>query len=136
MLPQNSTRFDQFLNGLVEGNQVWAKHAPLLVYAFSYNIFEHNGSPNRWAEFDTGAAWMSLALQASKLGPHTHAMGGFDEAGAYELCGVDSETHTALCAIAIGKMGDKGNLPDEVAVNEVPSDRNDLNTMAFPDTMM
>lgn len=132
---QGTDAFNPFVDVLAEGNQVWARHAPLLVYAFSYNVFDHNGKPNRWAEFDTGAAWMALTLQANKMGLHTHAMGGFDTEGAYEICNVDSNTHTALCAIAVGKMGDKGKLPDDIAEREVPSDRNDLNSMAFKNSM-
>ena len=34
---------------------------------------------NRTSAFDTGAAWMSLALQAKVMGLFAHAMGGFDK---------------------------------------------------------
>lgn len=69
---------DRFLEAILPGNRAWAKDAPVLVYIVARTTFERNGKPNRHAWFDTGAAWMSLALQARQLGIHTHAMGGID----------------------------------------------------------
>jgi nitroreductase len=40
--------------------------------------FEHNGKPNRWSGYDTGAASISLCLQATAMGLVSHQMGGFD----------------------------------------------------------
>jgi nitroreductase len=65
-----------FRSLLVDGNRVWADRAPALAFAFARLKFSRNGKPNRWAQFDTGAAWMSLALQARTLGLYTHGMGG------------------------------------------------------------
>lgn len=120
---------DSLLSALVDANRSWAQRAPVIAYAFSYNIFDHNGNPNRWAEFDTGAAWMSLALQAKQLGYHTHAMGGFDEAKAMEVCEIDADKHTALCGLAIGKIGPADQLDEEAQGNEKPSDREPLENM-------
>ena len=39
-------------------------------------VFEQFGQPAPTNSFDTGAAWMSFALQAREIGLETHAMWG------------------------------------------------------------
>ncbi len=63
---------------LSEGNRAWVKNAPLLLLATAHRIFDHNGKPNRWGQYDTGAASENLCLQAVALGLMAHQMGGFD----------------------------------------------------------
>ncbi len=63
---------------LSEGNRSWAGAAPVLLLAAADTRFSHDGRPNRWAAYDTGAASMSLVLQATALGIMAHQMGGFD----------------------------------------------------------
>jgi nitroreductase len=63
---------------LAEANQVWARHAALLMLAVADSQFAQNGKPNRWGQYDTGAAGVSLCLQAAALGIMTHQMGGFN----------------------------------------------------------
>ncbi len=120
----------RFLTALVEGNRVWAASAPLLVLAFALNRFSHNDQPNRWGPFDTGAAWMALALQAERLGLKCHAMGGFDEGLAYEVAGVDPAQFTVLCAIAVGRQGPPSQLPEGLREREHPSGRKGLQEIA------
>lgn len=120
----------RFQSALVEANQSWANSAPMLVYVFSKKHFSRNDNPNRWSEFDTGAAWMALTLQANKLGYHTHAMGGFDTDKAFEITGMDSHDYHVVCAIAIGKF-DAGDSPDAVENNESPSARKALDEIVF-----
>lgn len=92
----------KFQSALAESNQPWATKAPLLAFAFSKKRFTHNDKPNRWADFDVGAAWMALTLQAHKLGLHTHAMGGFDTDKAFNVTRMDSDEYNVICAIAVG----------------------------------
>jgi len=115
-----------FRSILVEQNQVWANNAPVLAFVFAKKDFTFNGKPNRWAEFDSGAAWMSLAIQANKLGLYTHGMAGFNENLAYELLNVSPEEYKAVAAIAIGYMGDKSELPQELQEREELSQRKAL----------
>lgn len=112
-----------FRNILVEQNQVWANKAPVLAVVFAKKNFTFNGKPNRWAEFDSGSAWMSLAIQANKLGLYTHGMAGFNENLAYELLNVSPDEYKAVAAIAIGYIGDKSKLPQELQEREEPSPR-------------
>ena len=46
----------KILSTLVEFNQGWAKHAPVLAIAVSQMEFARNKTPNRNAFYDTGAA--------------------------------------------------------------------------------
>lgn len=113
----------RFLPILVEGNQVWAKRAPLLLFVLARRTFAHNGKENRHAAFDAGAAWMSLALQARRLGLYAHAMAGFSRSRAYEILAVPEDEYDILAAIAVGHRGDPGQLPEAVAAREEPSER-------------
>lgn len=112
-----------FASCLVEFNQKWAAKAPVLAFVLAKKRFAKTGEPNRWAAFDAGAAWMSLALQARKIGLYTHAMAGFDEEKAYEALRVPREEYDILAAVAIGRHGDPEDLPPEMRKNEAPSGR-------------
>ncbi len=121
----------RFLEAILPGNRTWAQDAPVLVYIVAKTTFDRNGDPNRHAWFDTGAAWMSLALQARELGLHTHAMGGIDPAKAAGLLGLP-EDHEVVCAVAIGYRDAPATLPEDLAEQETPvSDRQPLEEIAF-----
>jgi nitroreductase len=113
-----------------DGNRRWADRAPLLVFVFARRT-NAKGEPNRLAAFDTGAAWMSLALQAHKLGLVTHAMGGIHQDRAYEILGVPSDEYESLCAIAIGKHDVPERLPDDLQARETPSVRKPVGEFAL-----
>lgn len=115
---------------LVDSNRAWASKAPMLVAVFSKRSFERNGKPNRWADFDTGSAWMSFTLQAEKLGLSCHAMGGFDPDKAYAVTGLDPERFNAICMVAVGKKGEVSALPPELREKEQPSERKQLSSIA------
>ena len=108
---------------LTASNRTWADHAPVLAVLFAKRTLDRNGAPNRWAAFDCGAAWMSVALQARELGLFAHAMAGFDQARAHETLGVPAERYEALAMIAIGHRGDPTQLPDALRTREMPSGR-------------
>lgn len=114
---------------LVEKNRLWAKRAPVLALVCSHRAFKHNGQPNRLAAFDAGAAWMSLAIQATMLGLAVHAMGGIDVAAAYKTLDLNPEKIEVHAAIAIGRRGDPQLLPEAVAAQEGPSARKPLAEM-------
>ena len=77
---EDETAWQAALQCIAPGNQDWAKHAPLLLLAVACHDFRQRATTNRWAQYDTGAASMALALQAVALGLMAHQMGGFDEA--------------------------------------------------------
>ena len=117
---------ERFMPALVEGNQLWVKNASLLMFLLCRRNFSHSGKENRHASFDAGAAWMSLALQARKLGLYAHAMAGFSRAEAYEILHVPEQEYDIMAAIAVGYRGDPAMLPDPVAAREKPSERKAL----------
>lgn len=108
---------------LRDNNRRWAARAPLLVFIFARRVHPKTGEPNRLAAFDTGAAWMALALQAVKLGLVTHAMGGVHRDRVHEVLGVPTEEYDFLCGVAIGKRGAPELLPEDLRGREVPSSR-------------
>lgn len=97
---------------LVEKNQQWAKNAPVLVCAIAMNNFNHNGKANRWAMYDTGAASVSLSLQASSLGLIVHQMGGFDADKARTVFNLPQDCQP-MAMMAIGYQTEASSLSDD-----------------------
>src|SRR5271169_1740738 len=60
--------FARIAGTLVEFNQMWAKHAPLLAIAVAELAFAKNGAPNRNAQYDVGAATALFSLEATARG--------------------------------------------------------------------
>lgn len=97
---------------LAEKNRLWAKNAPVLMLAVAMNNFNHNGKPNRLAMYDTGAASVSLCLQAVALGLIVHQMGGFDAEKAREVFKLPTDC-TPMAMMAIGYQGGAESLDEE-----------------------
>jgi nitroreductase len=119
-----------FLSCLVEFNRKWAGRAPVLAFVLAKKRFAKTGEPNRWAPFDAGAAWVSLALQARKSGLFAHAMAGFDEALAHEVLKVPKDEYDIMAAVAIGHYGDPEQLPPEMKKTEAPNGRKPLSDVS------
>jgi nitroreductase len=119
-----------FASLLVDKNQRWAASAPLLMFVVARRKFLKGGTDNRHAKFDAGAAWMSLALQARKLGLYAHAMAGFHLERSYEVLGVPKEDYEVIAAVAAGRLGDSSGLPDDLRRMELPKDRKELAEVA------
>ena len=117
--------WDIFFTVLIDWNKSWCYRADTLVLVVCRNNFEHNNKPSKTAQFDTGAAWMSLAVEANARNIIAHGMQGFDyEAIKKELHIPDFYTVEAM--IAIGKKGKEEDLPPEVREKEIPSTRKPL----------
>ena len=116
---------------VVEVNQDWAQNAPLLILALAQDHFQHNDKPNRWAQYDTGAAAMSLCLQATDLGLMAHQMGGFDAEQSLQAFGVPAG-HTPMAMIAIGYQTARADVPAERQEREfAPRKRNPISEHFF-----
>lgn len=131
---RGTPEFETFLGLLIPYNQQWAKNAAVLIIALSARTFVRPGTteaqPARNHSFDTGAAWGSLALQATKLGWHAHGIGGFDvEETRTELKVPDD--YEIEAAIAIGRHGDKSILPESFHKGESPNGRRPITETAF-----
>ncbi|MFH1706901.1 MAG: nitroreductase family protein [Planctomycetota bacterium] len=116
----------KFTAVLAPKNRTWAGKAPLLVFAAARKNFQKNGKPNRHAAFDAGAAWVSLAFQARKMGLYAHAMAGFDRPAAQALLGLKDEEYEVMAAIAVGRKGEAAALPEDMRAMESPNDRKPL----------
>lgn len=90
---------------LVPGNQEWVKDAPVLLLTCADTLFGHNQKPNRWAQYDTGAAAENLCLQAEDLGLMAHQMGGFNVDAARKAFSIP-EQFTLMAMVAVGYAAD------------------------------
>ncbi|MFH0351834.1 MAG: nitroreductase family protein [Chromatiales bacterium] len=108
---ENAEEFQRLLSCLVEGNQVWAKAAPVLALGIVKLRFALNDQPNRAAIHDLGLATANLVVEATARGLCVHQMIGIlpDKARAvYEI----PEGHEPMTGIAIGYAGDPKALPE------------------------
>ncbi len=112
-----------------DNNRRWADRAPLLAFVFARR--EHQGGTNRTAAFDAGAAWMSLALQAHRLGLIARAMGGIHRDRVHEALGVPEQRFDIMCGVAVGRPGDPGALAPDLIERERPSVRRPLAEVAL-----
>ncbi|MCX7100784.1 MAG: nitroreductase family protein [Methylobacter sp.] len=103
---------------LFEKNRRWAKNAPVLILAVAMENFNHNGQPNRWASYDTGAASVSLSLQATAMGMSVHQMGGFDADKASEVFNLPSDCKP-MSMMALGYQGKVEVLDEDFKEAEV-----------------
>ena len=127
---RNTKQWDDLFGLMVEFNQSWAKDASALVVVVSKKTFDFNWQPCVTHSFDTGAAWMSLALQATKQGLVTHGMQVFDYDKAKKVLNVP-EDYNVEAMIAIGRQGKKEDLPKELQEKEELSDRKPLAEIAW-----
>ena len=107
---------------LSEGNQVWAVNAPVLILSVSDSILSKNGKPNRWAQYDTGAAAFSLCLQATDRGLMVHQMGGFDAVRARELFAIPDQ-FIPMAMMAVGYQLPLDRIGEDIRARELSERR-------------
>lgn len=119
---KNTPEWPLFFNLMIEFNQSWTKNAAVLVVVISSKNFEHNNKPSHTHSFDTGAAWMCLALEASARGLVTHGMEGFDYSRATKDLEIP-DSYQVEAMVAIGKRAPKEALSEDLQKKEIPSSR-------------
>lgn len=122
---RNTIHWPLFFDLLVDFNKTWVKKAAALVVFISKTTFDHNGEPSVTHSFDTGAAWQNFALQATLKHLVVHGMEGFDYDRARTLLKIPPEFHVEAMA-AIGRPGNKEDLPVGLQEREFPNDRRKL----------
>jgi nitroreductase len=109
---------NKVLSTLVEFNQAWAKHGPVLAIAVSEMEFARNKTPNRNAFYDTGSAVAHLTTEATSRGLFVHQMAGFDPHKAIEVFHIPKGWEP-IAVFAIGHPGDPNVLPDKLREREL-----------------
>ena len=93
-----------------------------------------NGSSNRWASYETGAAIMSLSIEATHLGLMVHQMGGFKAAEIKARLSIPDHVD-CLTMIAIGYQLKKERIPEAlISREEGERSRKPLSDLLFKGT--
>ena len=93
--------FAKILGCLVDANQAWAKHAPVLMITLAKTTFNRDGAANRVALHDTGMAFMALSVEATALGLQAHGMGGIHLEKIREVFGLPADV-VPVAGVAVG----------------------------------
>jgi nitroreductase len=107
----NPAEHERLLSCLVEGNQAWAKAAPVLAIGCTSLHFVRNGKPNAAAVHDLGLASATLTLEATARGLFVHQMIGILPDKARELYRVP-EGVQPLTGLAIGYVAEPDTLAE------------------------
>ncbi len=128
---ENPEEFARLLSCLVEGNQGWAKAAPVLVLGVVSLNFSRNNKDNRAAVHDLGLAAGNLLVEATARGLCVHQMIGILPDKAREVYQIPEHSE-AWTAMAIGYKGDPAKLPDVLKERDLaPRQRKPLSQFVF-----
>jgi nitroreductase len=105
--------FERLLSCLVEGNQAWAKNAPVIALGCTSLRFELNGNPNAAAVHDLGLASATLTFEATARGLHVHQMIGILPDRARSIYAIPDH-FLPLTGLAIGYVAPADTLPDRL----------------------
>ena len=119
-----------FFDLLNEGNKTWCHRAAALIVFISRTTHEQSGRVLVTHSYDTGSAWMSLALQGRMNGLVVHGMAGFDYARAKTTLQVPDE-FTVEAMAAVGRPGRTDDLPPQHLSREFPSQRKPVADLVF-----
>ena len=121
--------FERLFSLLGDRNKAWCVRAGALIVAVSHNTFD-DGRTARTHSFDTGAAWMSLALQGSFMGLVVHGMEGFNYDRARTELGVPDD-YTVEAMVAVGHPGRVEDLDERSRARESPNGRRPVQALIF-----
>ena len=130
----DTPQWQPLLDLLMDVNKLWAAKAGALVALVARTHFEANDAPAATHSFDTGSAWMSMALQAQHMGLTAHAMWGFHHDQAADALKLP-EYFATQALIAFGHPAPAEALPDPLREREVPSPRKALSELMFNGAM-
>ena len=114
----NKEAWDKAYHCISEGNQSWAGNAPLLLLSVADSILSRNGNPNRWGQYDTGAASENLSIQATDMGLMVHQMGGFNAERARDAF-IIPEQFTPMAMLAVGYQLELEKIPNDLLGREI-----------------
>jgi len=121
--------WDDYCELLVPANTKWATHAAALVFILSDTLMpireDKPASQSSTHSFDAGIAFAHLALQATMLGYHTHAMAGVEREKARSRLEVP-ERYAIEVAVAIGSRAQDVDDTGSASNANTPSQRHSL----------
>jgi nitroreductase len=127
----DSELFQQVLSCLVEGNQGWARRAPVLAIGCTSLNFARNGKPNPAAVHDLGLASGNLCVEATARGLAVHQMIGILPDKVRDLFGVPEEFQP-MTALAIGYAAEPDAVPEPLKQRDLaPRQRKPLGEFVF-----
>lgn len=127
----DTEELERLLSCLVEGNQNWAKAAPVLALGIVTTTFRRNGKPNPAAEHDLGLAAGNLVTEATARGLYVHQMIGILPDRARELYAIPDDAK-ALTGLAIGTLASPDTLPERLRERDLaPRTRRPLAETVF-----
>lgn len=109
--------WQRFFEPLNEGNKVWARQAPMLVFSVARKSFSRFEAANTYALYDLGAANSLLSLQAVELGLQVRQMAGYDRAMAKSLLRISDDYEPGVF-MAVGYPGPADHLPKNLQERE------------------
>jgi nitroreductase len=129
---RNSLTYKKIFSTLIGFNQSWAAAAPVLILGVASTKFAHNGTDNRNALYDLGAAASYLTLQAAALGLTSHQMAGYDQAAARQVLEIP-ESYALGAVIALGYQGEPSALGNEqlIAMETAARERKPLSEIVL-----
>jgi nitroreductase len=124
---RNSSTHKKIYSTLSGHNQSWAAAAPVLILGVASSKFSHNGTDNRNALYDLGAAASYLTLQAAALGLTSHQMAGYDQAAARQAFEIP-DSFVLGAVIALGYQGEPSALAHQelITLETTPRTRKPL----------
>jgi nitroreductase len=131
---EKTQEFERVLSCLVEGNQIWAKNAPVLALGCASLNFALNGKPNAAAIHDLGLAAGNICAEATARGLFVHQMIGILPDKARQTFTIPNDVQP-LTALAIGYAADPKTMPEKLRDrDQAPRQRKSLAEFAFGDT--
>lgn len=124
---------ERIVDCLSEGNQGWARNAPVLALGLIMRSFSTNARPNKAAEHDLGLASANLVVEATAHKLHVHQMIGLDPEVARRLFSIPEDAE-ALTALAIGYRDRSASADGALRDRESrPRQRRPLSEFVFSD---
>jgi len=112
-----------YFNTLVDFNKSLVKNASVLVLIISDKfLYDRKSTTN---QFNAGAAWQNIALQAYDMRLVIHGISGFD----YNKIRINlnvPENYNIIASFVIGKPASKEKLSKELQEKEIISNRKEL----------
>ncbi|MBA3696432.1 MAG: nitroreductase family protein [Methylotenera sp.] len=116
---------------LAPSNQAWVTDTPVLMLVCADTLFNHNQQPNRWGQYDTGAAAENVCLQASSMGLMAHQMGGFNADKAREVFAIPTQ-YIPMAMLCVGYAADINTVTGDALDRETSArTRRPLNELFF-----